>query len=777
MYALAINNEGTVRARHIKNEGGKIVLKAAKGTVENKGTLDASNKYGNGGSVTVTGDRVALRSGSSIDVRGKYNGGEAYVGGGYQGKNKAIKNATYTTVEENAKIYADSQYRGNGGKVIVWSDNTTDFSGTVSATGGKVRGNGGFVEISGKKNLNIASLDVDLSANNGSNGELLLDHENIVVIDDEQGVQGDVGSATQLVDSDVEDFLQNSGSMSIQTASAGEGDGDVDFQDGVSVEWDTNSQLTVNAIRDINLEGTTLDASANDGNASINLLAGRNITFKPGQSGETEVKTGSQGTLFANAAGGNWQNGTGSIDIAEGTNIKSYRMIMQSGKNFDGSRTDIAPNMDIASASEDGAFGGIILNGFDDVNLDFGGENNMEDVPLDLNANETIKTDSSSIVVNAKNINVSKNLESAGDLVLVAAAFDDETNNFVASDADSFNPALSDGWKTEKGTISFDSDVALNAEACCGVELRSGLNEDGSRNDLTSSELTFSYGPDKDSYKFFGLKGFKDIEIEAENNSLKSDSYVDLYASNTINLDEKIESDDVRAISELDINLTSDADIDASNNATFVVDEKTPFSPGAGAFKMADGAEIDTGERLAIYSSVRSQNNIDGKLNGVDFAPGEEFVDTDTEQWEVFYQNKDTQGDDPYVVYYKNSPSNITVSIDCESNPEQAGCEDYVEYLEQGKSFRVALAEDNVEREGAMMQGDSAKVRNNEFYVINDKTRIASELNTRDQLNLMKSIPLAALNVPLSTVAAFPVPGLQGVAQYLSGITTQAAQE
>ena len=34
--------------------------------------------------------------------------------------------------------------------MIVWSDGTTDFSGSISATGGSESGNGGFVETSGK---------------------------------------------------------------------------------------------------------------------------------------------------------------------------------------------------------------------------------------------------------------------------------------------------------------------------------------------------------------------------------------------------------------------------------------------------------------------------------------------------------------------------------------------------------------------------------------------------------------------------------------------------
>src|SRR6185503_17852397 len=55
IYALAINNGGTVRANSIVNENGRIFLRASGGNIENSGVLAARNANGDGGSVIVDG--------------------------------------------------------------------------------------------------------------------------------------------------------------------------------------------------------------------------------------------------------------------------------------------------------------------------------------------------------------------------------------------------------------------------------------------------------------------------------------------------------------------------------------------------------------------------------------------------------------------------------------------------------------------------------------------------------------------------------------------------
>ena len=61
----------------------------------------------------------------------------------------AVPNATTVSIDAATTINASATETGNGGKVIVWSNQATTFYGTILAKGGAQSGNGGFVETSG----------------------------------------------------------------------------------------------------------------------------------------------------------------------------------------------------------------------------------------------------------------------------------------------------------------------------------------------------------------------------------------------------------------------------------------------------------------------------------------------------------------------------------------------------------------------------------------------------------------------------------------------------
>ena len=143
-----VNNGGVIRATGLSMKGGEIVLEGASTT--NAGTLDASSSTGRGGTVKVLGTEVSLLGTSSIDASGATGGGTVLVGGDYQGKNPDVRNAVVTHVGPNASIKADARVDGDGGKVVVWADDTTQFNGSISSQGGANSGNGGQVEVSGK---------------------------------------------------------------------------------------------------------------------------------------------------------------------------------------------------------------------------------------------------------------------------------------------------------------------------------------------------------------------------------------------------------------------------------------------------------------------------------------------------------------------------------------------------------------------------------------------------------------------------------------------------
>jgi filamentous hemagglutinin family protein len=84
IYALAINNEGTVRATTVQHQGGRIFLVSDRGTVRNSGTLDASATAvgGTGGSVLVKTQGTAIHTGTILAQGGTGGtGGNAEISG------------------------------------------------------------------------------------------------------------------------------------------------------------------------------------------------------------------------------------------------------------------------------------------------------------------------------------------------------------------------------------------------------------------------------------------------------------------------------------------------------------------------------------------------------------------------------------------------------------------------------------------------------------------------------------------------------------------------
>src|SRR6266542_4293582 len=294
IYALALNNSGILRATGVRNENGRVLLTSEGGNIENSGTLSAHNANGSGGQITVDGghnssgapstvlhsgsidatgagrgtqggevqvlgDHVGLVGSALVDVSGNAGGGTALIGGDLRGSNPDVGNAQRTFVGSEAQIRADALQRGDGGKVIVWSDDTTRFYGHISARGGPRGGDGGFSEVSGKNNLDFL-WSVDLTAAHGQPGTLLLDPDNIVI----QGGTGDgddPNSATALLDRSPTD-------------------GRVLFADVPATFTVFESELEGTA-QDIILEaGTSITTAGTFGGNAVVLQSGRDLTMR-----------------------------------------------------------------------------------------------------------------------------------------------------------------------------------------------------------------------------------------------------------------------------------------------------------------------------------------------------------------------------------------------------------------------------------------------------------------------------------------------------------------
>ena len=178
IFAGTLRHSGLIQATKASLEGGKVVLKASGDAfVEGTGKIVATGTTG--GSVDVLGNRVAVTDQAVIDVSGAQRGGNVRIGGDYQGKNADVQNANFVYFGPQASIKADATDSGNGGRVIVWADDTTRANGSISAQGGAKGGDGGFVETSGKQSLSVAGARVDTRAAFGATGLWLLDPNNI----------------------------------------------------------------------------------------------------------------------------------------------------------------------------------------------------------------------------------------------------------------------------------------------------------------------------------------------------------------------------------------------------------------------------------------------------------------------------------------------------------------------------------------------------------------------------------------------------------------------
>lgn len=168
LYALAINQAGIVQATGAVEKEGRVYLVAEKGRVQVSGELVAKNQQGRGGEVRLLGEQILLKETASIDVSGERGGGVVLIGRDDRTSSEQVH------VAKGVKIDASAKEKGPGGRVIVWSDNSTFFEGAISVEGGKVGGDGGFAEVSSGYNLDYRGVTHAL-APAGKTGHLLLD--------------------------------------------------------------------------------------------------------------------------------------------------------------------------------------------------------------------------------------------------------------------------------------------------------------------------------------------------------------------------------------------------------------------------------------------------------------------------------------------------------------------------------------------------------------------------------------------------------------------------
>ena len=294
-----INTGGTA-------EGGSVLVDA-EATAQISGDVSAIAGQGLGGLINVTADNVILGSNANLDASGTDGGGNINVGGGFQGADETLRNSNSTRVDVGAQLTADATETGDGGQVVVWSDNSTLYMGDTSASALGQIGNGGTVEISGAQDLRMWG-SVAATSVNGRAGTVLFDPGDLTV-----GAAG-----TDVPVAYLNPILQGGTSVIVATHSgnitfADLGGGGRDYggaeqtNQDIAVQW-TNSRASFGAFASENI--IIENHIRTSGGGSINLISGWTGT-------EEELSTLFTFTPDDAGSGGdpnNWQEFRGNVE-------------------------------------------------------------------------------------------------------------------------------------------------------------------------------------------------------------------------------------------------------------------------------------------------------------------------------------------------------------------------------------------------------------------------------------------------------------------------------
>lgn len=317
-----INMQGMVSVQSVGQQNGDIILSgnSSNGVVRIAAKLDASGKNANqsGGNITITGYQILVDSGSTLDVSGSKGGGNIYIGGNYQGKGP-LPHANAVVIAPNSQLIADAINTGNGGNVIVWSDALTKVYSDISARGGALSGNGGFVETSSHGVLQIGNINVRTLAAHGNAGSWLLDPYNVYITSTGSAFTGNTFTPTSndatISNTTIQNNLNN-GNVTITTGSTGSQAGNITVNADIVNNTTTNT-LLLNAAGSIAI------------NANISLALGT-LQLQAGTNTSAITATGAITVNKFNLLRGAWTQNTATLPSF----IASSNFTIASGAKF-----------------------------------------------------------------------------------------------------------------------------------------------------------------------------------------------------------------------------------------------------------------------------------------------------------------------------------------------------------------------------------------------------------------------------------------------------------
>lgn len=291
------------------------------GSVVNRGTITAApggyvallgNRVANEGLVSARLGSVALAGGSAVTLsfdsnrlvdmqvqRSTFdnlakNGQLIEADGGQVWMTAGAKDSLLASAVNNTGTVRAQTVGTRDGKIVLLSGmdaGTTDVSGTLDASAPGA-GSGGSVETSGARVRVADGASVTTRSATGQPGAWLIDPTDFTI------TSGTVASTASGIGATTLEANLANGAVTIQTASAGTEDGDIDVD--AAVNWSSGNALTLSAAHDINVNASLAGAGA-----AVSLSAGLGIAING-------TVTVSASTLALNAATGGI-GGTGAL--------------------------------------------------------------------------------------------------------------------------------------------------------------------------------------------------------------------------------------------------------------------------------------------------------------------------------------------------------------------------------------------------------------------------------------------------------------------------------
>lgn len=466
--SAAINISGIVEANQLVERDGMIRLEGGDNAkVQVTGQLIAKGENTTGGTIEVTGEQVALLNGAVLDASGDTGGGTILVGGDYQGKNDAVYNSRTTYVAEGVTMKADALQQGNGGKVVVWANDLTRYYGSISAQGGAISGNGGFVEVSGKQNLAFIG-KVNVGAENGIGGTVLLDPETINLISGGSAIADNATGTPDVA------FADNAGGTTNVDVAGVTGFDELFLQ--ATKDINVNATLTMT-----NLLGNIRFEANNDINVNANVTAGLlngSVQMKANHdiNVNADIQSGFLGSVNLTAdgniaIGANIIGGSGIANAVDGVFLSAATITHTAG--------NISSTADIAN----GIGGSIAINTTGEANL------GTADIISRGTTVGAAGNKGGDVVINADSLVMSGKIDASGS---AAASASESGGQGGAVTINTANNASVGNIITSSGNAGADFSAsalsgAVNMTSTNGSITTGNINSNGGNNNLGAS--------------------------------------------------------------------------------------------------------------------------------------------------------------------------------------------------------------------------------------------------------------------------------------------------